>query len=388
MTCATLVLRNLGRRPGRTLLTLASVSLSLFLFVGLRAVVASMERVAADSAGQLRLVVHQKTTMTTLLPLRMGREIREMNGVRAVCGVRWFGGRIENSPEQFPSLAAETLSFPRVYSDFDLSADELEAWHRTRNAAVVGSGLARRMHWRPGQRVALRSTVPPYLTLEFQVIGVTEAAAYPNLFVLRLDYLLDALHEETETSADYDNAVNFFWVKADSSANLERVRTAIDARYAASPHATRTEPEEAFVAQFTKMFGDLPTIANAVGTIVIAAVLLVVLNTMSIAIRERTGELSLLKALGYSRRRIFALVLSESALLGLVGGLIGCLVPYLVFSRSASAGLRIPYFPVITISLATAVTGIGAGVLVGLLSGLAPAWRVARLPVTTALRSV
>jgi putative ABC transport system permease protein len=386
VTSATVVWHNLWRNKLRTALTIASVAASLFLFTLLRAVVQSMRAVAASSAGQLRLVVHQKTTMINLLPLGYGPKIAALPGVRAVCAARWFGGRLENSPEQFPSLALERESFPIVYSDFELRADELRRWQTERTAAVVGAGLARRLGWTRGQRVTLQGGIPPYPTLEFRIVGITSAQAYPNLFVLRLDYLLEALHNGLPMPPDYYDAVNFYWVKATSPAALEPLRAAIDQTFAHASPVTSTEHEESFVASFTKMFGDIPGIVSSVGLVVIASVLLVVGNTMSMSMRERVGELAVLKAIGFSPPRLMATVLGESVLLGLIGGVLGCVPALLAAGRSDPQGLSMPYFPIISVAPPTVFLGIGVGVLIGLLAGLVPAGSVARRPVTVTLR--
>ena len=386
MTSATVIWRNLWRNKVRTALTVGSVAVSLFLCTMLQAVVASMNAVAASSASQLRLVVRQKTTMTKLLPAGDGRKIEALSGVRAVCAMRWFGGRLEDSSEQFPSLAAERGTFLDVYTDLGLRSEEMEDWRTLRTAAVVGSGLAERMGWTRGQRVVLRATIPPYPTLEFHIVGVTAASAYPNFFVFGLDYLEDTLRDDTTMPPDYKDGVNFFWVKAASAATLESVPRAVDALFAASPDPTRTEAEESFMAQFVKMFGDIPRIVSVVGIAVVASILLVVSNTMSMTIRERTSELAVFKALGFSSGWIVGLVSAEAMCLGLLGGIIGCVAAVLAFGRSAEAGLSMPYFPIVTVSPAVVAYGIAAGVLIGLVAGLVPTRQLARLSPVTTLR--
>lgn len=387
MNGGTLVWLNLWRNPTRTSLTLASVAVSLFLLTLLWAVVSSMKAVAHDSASALRLVVHQKTTMTKLLPLSIGPKIAQLPGVRAVCGVRWFGGHARESQEQFPSLAVEVDAFDVVYADFELSPDDIEAWRRTRSAAVVGAGLAERMGWRRGARVTLRSSVPPYLELEFEVAGVTEARAYPNLFVLRLDYLLEALRADPETSSDYANAVFFYWVKADRPQNLQILRERIEATFAGSPDEVTCELEEVFVAHFTKMFGDIPRLVQAVGLLVITTILLVVANTTAMSIRERVGEFAVLRALGFGAGRVLGLVLTESTLLGGLGGLLGAAGAVGLFGQEGGAGLSMPYFPVIAIPLSALGLGAAIGAGLGLVSGCAPALRAIRAPLAASLRA-
>jgi putative ABC transport system permease protein len=386
VTSGTVIWRNLWRNKVRTGLTVGSVAVSLFLCTALQAVIGSMHELAADSARQLRLVVRQKTTMIKLLPAGYGPKIAALPGVEAVCAMRWFGGRLEDSAEQFPSVAAERATFLPVYADMALSPAEAEAWRTERTAAVVGSGLARRMGWRPGQRVVLRATIPPYPSLEFRIVAITPARAYPNFFIFALDYLTDTLVTAATMPPYYKDGVNFYWVKATSAAALGPVRSAIDARFAQSPDPTRTEPEQSFAEQFTKMFGDIPRIVGGVGIIVVVSIILVVGNTMSMTIRERTRELAVLKAMGFSRARILALVVGEAAGLGLLGGVVGCAAALLVFRRSTEAGLSIPFFPVVTVSPALVGLGIAAGAVVGLLAGLLPTRQLARLSVTTMLR--
>jgi putative ABC transport system permease protein len=324
--------------------------------------------------------------MTKVLPLGYGPKIAALPGVQAVCAVRWLGGRIENNAEQFPSVAAECDSLPLVYADFELRDDERSAWQAQRTAAIVGAGLARRMGWTRGQRVTLRGGIPPYPTLEFHIVGVTAAQAYPNLFVGRLDYLLDAIKTDRSLPSFYYDAVNFYWVKVGSAETLESVRSEIDATFANSPAPTRTEHEESFVASFTKMFGDIPQIVNSVGLVVLASILFAVANAVSISIREREGELAVLKAIGFQPRRIFATVLGESTLLGLIGGVLGCVPAMLSIGSSGNHGLNMPYFPVIYVTPMTVVLGVAVGALIGLVGGVAPAWKVARLPVAVTLR--
>jgi len=386
VTSATVIWHNLWRNKLRTALTIASVAVSLFLFTVLRAVVDSMDTVAASSARQLRLVVHHKTTMTKTLPLAHGAKIAALPGVEALCAVRWFGGKLPNSAAQFPSLAADPDNFTTVYADFALRPDEIAAWRTERTAAIIGAGLAQRMGWSRGQRVTLRSTVPPYVTLEFRIVGITAASAYPNLLVLRLDYLLDAVRADPRWPPGLRDVVHFYWVKARSPAAYEMLRGAIDGLFAQSADATRTEPEESFVAQFTMMFGDIPRLVSVVGLVVVVSIILVVTNTMAMSIRERVRELGVLRAIGFPGRRILATVLGESLLVGVLGGAIGCLPALAVSGRTNELALMMPYFPVLTVSPRTLGVGLAVAVLIGLLAGLPPARAVLRVPVSTTLR--
>lgn len=386
MTTATLVWRNLARNCTRTILTIVSLAISLFLCTLLNATIDSMASVAASSAERLRLVVHHKTTMTQLLPLGYARRIEAFSAARAVCGMRWFGGHVPNNQTEFPSLAVDAKSFPIVFDDMAVSPSELAAWAADRKAAIVGYGLAKRMGWGLGDRVTLQSGVPPYLALEYRIVGITRAAAYPNLFVMRLDYLIDSFRADGTMPTEHNDAVNFYWIKSNSPDRLDSLRAEIDAAFAHSPDPTMTELEESFVTQFTRMFGDIPRIVRGIGLIVIVSILIVVAHTMSISFNDRVAELAVLKAVGFNPERIFFELVAEAMLIGLVGGVIGC-APALCLFGLTQAGLSIPYFPVISVSPAVALAGVAMGLIVGMLAAALPARRVARLSVTETLRA-
>lgn len=385
MTLAILVWRNLWRSRTRTILTSGSLAFSLFLFTMLLATVDCMKDVAASSAELLRLVVHHKTTVTKLLPLGHGPKLASIPGVRTVCGMRWFGGRLETSQEQFPSMAVDPVTFPVVFDDFKLSDSEITAWGGHRTSAVVGIGLARRIGCAHGDRVILRGTVPPYLKLEFRIAGITHAPAYPNIFVFRLDYLIEALRDDPMMPPEHDDSVNIYWLRVLSPDNMDSVRRSVDETFANTADATMTEMEEAFVTHFTKMFGDIPLLVRNLGFIVIASILLVVCNTMSTTVRERIGELSVLKAVGFTNMRLVGLLLGEAALMGLMGSA-GCMLALFACGFFSSLGLSMPYFPIISVSPAVALMGTLAGVLVNLAAAAMPARHVARLSVTETLR--
>jgi len=387
MTLLILIWRNLWRSRTRTILTCASLAFSLFLLTILSATLACMESVAAATAEHKRLVVHHKTTVTKLLPLSHGPRLAAIPGVKTVCGMRWFGGRLERSQEQFPSMAVDAVTFPTVFDDFNLTAGELSEWNDRRTAAVLGVGLANRIGCGIGGRDTLFGTVPPYLKVEFQVTGITHSPAYPNVFVFRLDYLLEALRADPMMPPDHDDAVNLYWVRTTSPDNLDDVRAAVDATFAHGSDATMTESEFAFVSQFTKMFGDIPALVRNIGLIVMASILLVVCNTMSTAVRERIGELAVLKALGFGTSHLLGLLFGEAAVIGLIGS-VGCLVAILAFGLTGRAGLSMPYFPIISVSPTVAVLGVVGSIVISLAAALPPARHMARLSVTAALRNI
>lgn len=386
VTGFTFIWASLWRNPLRTCLTIASIAVSLFVFIVVRAVDDVMTGVARDVAKQLRLVIHERTSLTKLLPVGMGAKLADLPGVQLVCGVRWFGGRLLDNPEQFPSLAVQQDTSPVVYSDFTLTDEAIAAWHADRQAVVVGRALEQRMGWKIGTRLTMRAGFPPYPVMQFRIVGDTEAAAYANFLILRLDYVLDTIRDLPQTDPLTKDTVNFFWVKAASSQDYDALTGRIDTAFSNSPDPILVEPEEAFIAQFAQMFGDIPVIVRSVGWIVLAAMLFVLANTIAIAQRERISDLAILRALGFPTGKVVGAVIGEALLLCALGGGLACLPALLASGLSADVAGSIPYFPTFSVSPRHIAIGLAAAILLGLLAAIGPAWTAARATPAQLLR--
>ena len=218
MTLAYVLMQNLKRSRLRTGLTALAFALPMGIFVLALSLVVGLARTAAKNEGELRLAVRNKISLISELPDGMRRKIEELDPQRqrlvAVCGMRWFGGRVQGSQNTLTSLASDPDTFPIVYADVGMTDDVLAQWQRERRAAVVGDGAAAQYGWKTGQRIELESTIPPYLRLEFQIIKIVPDASPPNLFYFRRDYLVDALAGRGRDGA----GCNIFWVKCTSAA--------------------------------------------------------------------------------------------------------------------------------------------------------------------------
>ncbi len=387
MTLTYVLMQNLKRNRLRAGLTAVAFALPMGIFVLALSLVVVLTENAARNEQQLRLAVRNKMALTGILPEGHRRRIEELDPerqrLRAVCAMRWFGGRVPDTQDTLTSLACDVDTFPVVYSDFELTAREQELWARERRAAVVGDGVAIEHGWQVGQRVELASTIPPYLRLEFIVAKIIPHSAPPNLFYFRRDYLRDAW----EAAGGGAVGCNLVWVKCRSVAALRSLQQEIDATFANSPNETKSEDENAFVAGFVQAIGDLPGLARTMALVVVLIISLVAGNTMMMSFRERTRELAVFKALGFPARRVFGIVLSESLLLAALGSLLG-IVP------TAAGLLLIPRQHLISssfspprFSLLAAGGALAIGLAVGLAAGLWPAYQALRLRTTDALRT-
>jgi putative ABC transport system permease protein len=164
------------------------------------------------------------------------------------------------------------------------------------------------------------------------------------------------------------------------------VAKAIDDMAANSSFETKTETESAFAAGWVKQFGNIQFLIMTIGSVVFFTLLLVTGNTMAISVRERVGELAVLKAIGFTDRSVLFFVLAEALTIALVGGLLGLGLAALAVPALGAAlnGL----LPALVLSKAILALGLGLAVFVGGISGLLPGIGAMRMRVVTALRRV
>lgn len=375
-----LLLANLRRKKVRTSLTLGSFAVALFLY-GLLMVVHAAFYQGVEVAGADRLVVINRTSLIQPLPLSYRDRLKRIDGVQLVTHANWFGGIYQDEKNFFPQFAIEHTTYLQMFPEFVVPPDQWEAFTKDREGAIVGRGTAERFGWKLGDRVPIRGTIFPG-TWEFNIRGIyTGKRAQDDVtqFWFRYDYL------EERGPAWSKGRVGWYTVKVAHPDDAEAVLHAIDARFANSPNETRTDTEKSFAAGFVKQMGNIEFMILAVGLIVFVTLLLVTGNTMAIAVRERTGELAVLKTLGYSDRFVLGLVLVESVAVATLGGGLGVLAAKLMTLGGDPTGGLLPFF---YLSLPAMAGGIGLAALVGLLAGLLPAWAAMRLDVVTALRRV
>lgn len=384
MTSVTLTFKNLTRNRLRTALTIAAIALPLFVFTVARSFVDIVNQTLADSNRQMRVAVHQKLTYTAQLPQRVRKEIEDLappGYITAICGTTWFGGHVENTQATFPSMAVHRDTFPAVYSEFGMTPEEIERFTNERRGAVVSPALANRMNWKLGDRVTLVGGIPPFPKMEFVIVAIPQRLDSP-WFYFGFDYY----HETFEKLTGRPLGVNNFWLKCSSDQARQWALTAIDKHYENSESETRAEMESTFFASFISSGGDWVGLIWSVGRLIVLVAVAVAFNTMSMAFRDRTREIAVMRAVGFPASRIIQMVLFEGAVLGLLGGAIA-VVPIYAVTRLTSIeipGLR----GSVHIAGETAFMAISVAVACGLVAALLPAVMAGRLRVAPALRKV
>jgi putative ABC transport system permease protein len=380
-----LVWSALFRRKTRTLFTLLSVVAAFLLFGLLDSVRTAFANAGSNVAGVNRLITVSKVSFTLSLPKSLLNRIEAIPGVAEVSYANWFGGIYQDPKNFFPNQAIAT-NFLDLYPEWILSPEQRKAFKDTRAGCIVGESLAKKFHWKIGDKIPLQGTIFPKKdgsnTWSFDLVGIFHVAdpkllAQENALFFNWDYFDEA------TRFGAGSTVGWYQVKLGDRSQADRVAHAIDALSADSDHETKTQSEQAFTAAFVSQVADIGLIVGSIMGAVFFTLVLLTGNTMAQAVRERIPELAVLKTIGFSNRSVLALVLAESVLLLLLGGAIGVALSSVVVDGARAA--MGPNLPLASLDLTVWMEAVGLMVLIGLIVGALPAMRGMRLRIVDAL---
>ena len=379
-----LIWSNLGRKKLRTLLTLLSILVAFVLF-GLLSSIKQALTGGVTMEGSNRLIVRHKVSIIQLLPVSYKERMERIPGVALATHQTWFGGRFEQEPKAFfMQNPVQPEDFLDMHPEIILPPEQKEAWLETRTGAIVGRTTAERFHWKVGDKVPIFSTIwrkaDGSQTWEFDLVGIydgKEKNTDTMSFFFRYDYF-------DEARAGAKGQVGWYTVRVKDSSRAAEVAKLVDQEFENSDEETKTEPEAAFAQAWVKQVGNIALMTAAILGAVFFTILLVTGNTMSQAVRERTGELGVLKAVGFTNAQVVAMVLAESCMLSVIGGGLGLGLACVVIpgiAKALSGTLPMFFFPVRDVAL-----GAGICVALGVITGLFPAVAAMRLRVADALR--
>ena len=380
-----LIWASLFRRKTRTILTLVSIVAAFLLFGLLDAVRTSFNQAGQSANGAQRLQTGSKLSFIQALPQSLGARIQQVPGVKTVTYANWFGGAYQDPHNQVFSFAVPQ-NYLDVYPEMSVSAAERKSFDDTRTGVLVGEGLATRFKWKVGDRIPMQSTIFPDRSgsknWAFDVSGIihsTDKKAsgfFDQMMLLHWSYFDD--------TTPYNRGQAGWYVTRVADVNqADRVAKAIDALSANSDHETRTQTEQAATASWMKQVADIGLIVTSIMGAVFFTLMLLSGNTMMQAVRERTGELAVLKTIGFSSASVLAMVLAESVLLLVLGGVIGIglaepLIP--IISKGSGGMLVLP-----PVGAGSWTLGLSLMLAIGVLVGALPAWSAMRLNIVDAL---
>jgi len=377
-----LVLKSAKRSKRRTLLTVMSVAIAVFLFAALRAVLDGFNA-GAEAASSTRVVTIRSTSLMFQMPISHLETIKNIPGVQDVTYASWFGGIYKDPKNFFGQFAVDPEGYLRMYPEILLTPVERKAFLDDRTGCIIGEGLARTYGFKVGDKITLQVGIPIYGQRDY-------------------DFTVRAIYRSGGAAVD-NQSMMFHWKYADERSMLKgqigwyvtqianpdqapQIMRAIDEKFANSPYETKTDTERAFQTSFVSMFGNLSLLLGSIALAVVITTLFVAANTMAMSVRERTTEIAVMRTLGFPSATIFLLVAGEGLLMATVGGILGIAAARTIVNpRFLNAG---GFIPEIGVNNTNVLVALALSVGIGLLAGLIPATMASRLKIVDALRRV
>lgn len=381
MTLTRFVTKNAFRNKRRSILTVLSIAFSLLLLTLMMTIWRGfyLDQGSAESAQ--RLVVRHRVSLTFSLPGFYREKIRAIPGVLAVVPVSWFGGLYkDDKPENFfAQFGTDPEEFFKVYRDIQLPQDEIQAWQRDRQGVIVDDALAKKYGWKLGDRIVLQGTIYP-VNLELNIRGIFHSNPDNKSVYFNTKYVEEAV-------SFFKGQAGTFSVLAATPGDVSRIASAIDDMFRNSPQPTKAESEKAFGLEFVAMMGNVKAFILSICSAVVFATLLVSANTMAMSIRERTREVAVLKTLGFTRRSVLGLFVSEAVALSLLGGLIGAALGWLMVYGLTHSPQFVSFFP-LKVTPAIWLLALLASGIVGLISAALPSYHASQVNIVDGLRHI
>jgi putative ABC transport system permease protein len=377
MKYAKLIFKNILRNKRRTLLTISSLVVSLFLIISLATILTEFDR-GSEEASPLRLVSRHAVSLGFVIPMAHIQKMKTVPGVKEAMPFSWFGGIWKDERNFFANFAVDARKMRDVIPEIKMSDADWQAFINDRQGAIVGAKLVKLYGFTPGQRITLKSPIYNQ-SVEFIIRGIYTGSDEKTLY-FQYDYLNELL------PAWAKDQVSTFSIVANTAEDVPRVGQAIDSIFANTDAPTKTESEREFALSFQTMMGGVKTFLYAIMAAITFSLLLVMGNTMAMTVRERTKEVGTLKAIGFQRGTITALFLGEALMVACIGAAIGIGAAALLF-RSVDLSLYIPNLISFVPTSQTLAIAFGLSIVVGFISVVYSAYRVSGLTIAEALRS-
>jgi putative ABC transport system permease protein len=381
MTLTTFVAKSAFRNKRRTFLTMVGIALPLVILTVMMTVWRAFYSDNGSQQSTQRLITRHRVSLTFSLPIYYRQKMSAVPGVVAVVPTQWFGGLyIDDKPEHFfAQFATDPQDFFKVYTDFKIPPDQLDAWQHDRAGAVADSELAKKFHWKVGDRIVLKGTIWG-ANLELTIRGMYTAPQATQSLYFDRKYLEEAVPVMKDQSGT-------FGILTASPGDVPKVAATIDDMFHNSPQQTKTESEKAFGLDFVAMLGNVKAFILGICGAVIFASLLVSANTMAMSIRERTREVAVLKTLGFTRRTVLALFVGEAVVVTVLAGAIGILLGSgLMYAVGHNPNLG--FFQGFGVNTVTMILALLLAGLVGFVAALVPSYHASQVNIVEGLRYI
>jgi len=383
MRFLSLIVKNCLRNRRRSFLTIFSLSISLCLLGVMMALYYALFFGAPAKSQARRAVTRHKVSIVFQMPIYYREQIRKIRGVEEVAIWQWYGGAYKDSRDQrnfFPRMAVEADRLFKIYLDYKIPDEQKQAFIQDPAGCIVGKSLANRFNFKIGDKIMVKGDIFPFdLDLTVRGIYASDETSEDTLW-FNFKYMENALRNSPRLAA------GTFTILATDAAEIPRISKEVDALFANSPAPTRTESEFAFGLSFLSFLGNIKVILMSICGAVTFTILLISANTMAMSVRERVREVGVLKTLGFQGSTIMGMILAESALIALIGGLIGLAAAQFLCIGIRQGPAIVDQTKTLTIQPPVLLALLGISVFIGIASSIVRAWNASRTNIIDALR--
>jgi putative ABC transport system permease protein len=378
-----LVMRYVIRQPRRAILTMLTFAVATFIFTILAAIPGSIDMILKRTSETLRVYSYNADGRYLGVPARDCRTIEQIPGVVGCMPMVVLRATYQSASETVQAFALDADEVARLYPDYDLSPEELEQFSNNRSAAVAGRLLMRKHGWKVGDVVVLRGD-SNRLDIKFTMVGEIPADNYPNFFMFRRDYLVDA--EKAIGIPEEKHPAGFLVTRVDSTAHVASVIHQIDSSFHNSDFETASMTESEAVSGLMSTVGDIREIVSAVSAVIALTIFLIAANGMSMMVRERLRDVAVMRALGFRQPYIARVLFGECALIGTTGGVIGCALALWQFGSGTTLRAVLESAGYLTVTYTAALEALIAAIAISILSAAIPILGAMRVTPADAFR--
>jgi putative ABC transport system permease protein len=368
------------RRRVRSALTIGGVAVAMFLFYSVQAMYQGVRDATQETAGDTKLIVYRMDRycpFSSTLPQDYETKIAKVPGVKSVLPVKIVVNNCRTALDivTFKGVPPDTLAHNMI-GNIKLKEGSTDAWKARSDSAIIGPRLASKRGLKIGDSLAVSN-------ITINVAGILDSTEPQdqNVAYTHIDFL-------QRSSDNKVGIVTQFNVTVNDPAQLNSVAKAIDETFRYSQDPTSTWSEKAFTARAANDIIELVKFARWLGWGCIAGVFALVFNAIVLSVRDRVRDYAVMQTLGYDRRLIIGLVITESVLLSLAGGLIG-LGAGIILTNLGSFSITVEGESIhVHAGIASALFGIVLCTVIGILAGLVPALNASRRNIAQCFRAV
>jgi putative ABC transport system permease protein len=383
LNAATLVLRNVSRQTRRALLTLLTFALATFIFTVLIAIPSSIDLILKQTSETLRLYSYNSDGRYLGLPSRDCREIEKLPGVAACTPMVILRAKYQSASEIIQAYAVDADRAAIMYPDYGIAPKVLEEFANNRMAAIAGRLLIRNHGWKIGDVITLRGDANR-LKIRFVLVGETPSNNYPNFFMFRRDYLVEA--EKAIGIPEVKHPAGLLVTRVKAPEDVTRVIHEIDETFHNSDFETVTMTESDAISGLLSTVGDIRAIVFGIFFIILVTILLIAANAMAMMVRDRLRDVAVMRALGFGPSYVTSILVAECIVIGASGGFIGGAGAYALFSGGATIAAIIGNAGELNVTIGTAVEAIAVSIVISFMSGIWPILGTIRITPADAFR--